>query len=155
MNIQIDVTNSHNYAEIPSEKDFTIWALAALHDQFDQVDLSICLVNLEESADFNQRYRHKEGPTNVLSFPFEVPEGFELDTHSLGDLIICVPLMAREAREQNKDLHFHWAHLVIHGVLHLQGFDHVEEDEAVAMELTETKILQSLNFPNPYEQDET
>ena len=103
-----------------------------------------------ESADFNQRYRDKMGPTNVLSFPFEPPLGGQ-GRRYLGDLVICAPLVAREAAEQGKSPEAHWAHLVVHGVLHLLGYDHLDEAEAQAMEALETAILGDLGYPPPYE----
>lgn len=150
MNIQLEVINNHEFNGIPDQKQLSIWALAALQDKYDNVELSICLVDEGESAEFNERYRHKQGPTNILSFPLDVPAGVELDVPCLGDLILCVPLLEQEATAQGKALDFHWAHLVIHGVLHLQGFDHVTDAEADVMEAIEANILQSLNFPHPY-----
>jgi probable rRNA maturation factor len=98
----------------------------------------------------NEYYRHKAGSTNVLSFPFEVPEG--VLSHLLGDLVICAAVVEREAREQGKDLEAHWAHMVVHGMLHLQGYDHISETDAAVMEAEEIAILNSLGFPNPYEE---
>jgi probable rRNA maturation factor len=115
-----------------------------------KVELSSRLVDEAESADLNQRYRGKTGPTNVLSFPFEPPPGTRGRKY-LGDLAICAPVVAREAVEQGKDLEAHWAHLVVHGVLHLLGYDHLEEPEAQVMEALETRILGELGFPPPYE----
>jgi probable rRNA maturation factor len=148
---------------LPAKTDLKRWALAALaglkgasnqparNKVVDQkVALSLRLVDAAESADLNQRYRGKAGPTNVLSFPFEPPPGARGRKY-LGDLAICAPVVVREAVEQGKDLDAHWAHLVVHGVLHLLGYDHLEEPEAQEMEALETRILGDLGFPPPYE----
>jgi probable rRNA maturation factor len=113
----------------------------------------IRLVDDQESAELNQQYRHKQGPTNILSFPFEAPDGF--DTDLLGDLVICTPLIALEAQQQNKQLFDHWAHITIHGVLHLLGYDHIDDAEAEEMEALEIKILSRLNINNPYLEEST
>jgi len=134
---------------LPSHEDFQRWVEAALTPYDKPFELTVRLVTSEESQQLNAQYRGKDKPTNVLSFPFEVPEGIELDL--LGDLIICVPVVEQEAKEQNKALTAHWAHMVIHGCLHLLGFDHIEDDEADEMEALETKIITALGFPAPYE----
>ena len=103
-------------------------------------------------AELNRMYRQKEGPTNVLSFSCDVPEG--VPCQILGDLVICAPVVEREALEQNKSLEAHWAHLVVHGILHLLGFDHMEDTAAEEMEALEIKILQDLGYTNPYEPQE-
>lgn len=114
----------------------------------------IRIVDEKESAELNQHYRHKPGPTNVLSFPFEWPEGLDRleheDTTLLGDLIICAPVVEREAIAQNKPLLHHWAHMTVHGLLHLRGYDHIEEHEAEEMEIKEIAILKKLHIENPY-----
>ncbi len=115
-----------------------------------KVELSLRLVDEAESADLNQRYRGKAGPTNVLSFPFEPPPGAR-GRRYLGDLAICAPVVVREAAEQAKAPEAHWAHLVVHGVLHLLGYDHLDEAMALVMETLETRILGDLGFPPPYE----
>lgn len=113
--------------------------------------LTIRLVEREESALLNQRYRHLEGPTNILSFPFGQPQ--LLQPPLLGDLVICVPLLEDEARQQHKPVEAHWTHLVIHGLLHLFGYDHVSEDDAEKMEALEIQILQHLGISDPYQVD--
>lgn len=137
---------------LPCKEDFQHWVDAALTPYKKPFELTIRLVSNEESQQLNCQYRGKDKPTNVLSFPFEVPEGIDLDL--LGDLIICVPVVEREAIEQKKVLTAHWAHMVIHGCLHLLGFDHIEDDEANEMEALETKIITALKFPAPYEINE-
>ena len=110
--------------------------------------LTVRLVDAEESAALNQNYRHRQGATNVLSFPFTEP--FQLQPPLLGDIVICVPLVAAEAREQNKTLLAHWAHLVVHGTLHLLGYDHLGDNQAEEMESLEIMILAQLGFADPY-----
>ncbi|NBC47240.1 MAG: rRNA maturation RNase YbeY [Gammaproteobacteria bacterium] len=121
-------------------------------------ELTIRIVGEEESAGLNRCYRDRTGATNILSFPFELPPGLDaLDPQAaalgslLGDLIICAPVLQREAHEQDKTETAHWAHLVVHGVLHLLGFDHLTAAEASAMEALEIRILGALGFPSPYE----
>ena len=99
--------------------------------------------------DSNARYRHKPGPTNVLSFPFEAD--IPLEVPLLGDLVICAAVVEREAREQDKPIEAHWAHMLVHGTLHLLGYDHVTDAQAHEMETTEIQLLQQLGFSNPYE----
>lgn len=149
LDIQI-ATESGNY---PSEQQFQQWVDTVLSDQSQDSEIVIRLVDDTESAELNQQYRHKQGPTNILSFPFEAPDGVEMDL--LGDLVICAPLIDREAKEQNKLPEHHWAHITIHGVLHLLGYDHIEEAEAEEMESLEIKLLNMLNIANPYEQEST
>jgi len=137
----------------PSESDIQTWveATLAFNDIYSSADaeLTIRIVEEEEVAELNQQYRQKQGSTNVLSFP--VDEDLPLDIPLLGDLVICAAVVAREANEQNKTLNEHWAHMVIHGTLHLLGYDHIKEDQAEVMEQIETSILQGLGFSNPYE----
>ncbi|MCU7919921.1 MAG: rRNA maturation RNase YbeY [Candidatus Thiodiazotropha sp. (ex Dulcina madagascariensis)] len=136
-------------ADLPSEQEFRRWAEAALPQRDGPVELVIRLVDEPESRRLNRDYRGKDSPTNVLSFPFEAPP--EAPLPLLGDLVICVPTLVREAAEQGKTLPAHWAHLVVHGVLHLLGYDHLSDDEAQVMEEQERKILQDLHFSDPYQ----
>jgi probable rRNA maturation factor len=106
------------------------------------------MVNDAEMARLNRRFRGKAGPTNVLSFQIEVPAG--VDTPHLGDIVICADVIRREAREQGKRVQAHWCHMVVHGVLHLLGYDHENERDGAIMERKETAILSRLGFPNPY-----
>ena len=132
----------------PDDEAFRRWLETALPQQPAPVELVIRLVDEEESRQLNQTYRGKERPTNVLSFPFEAPP--QVASPLLGDLVICVPVVAREAQEQGKSLEAHWAHLVIHGLLHLLGYDHQTDEEALQMESRERELLQQLNYPDPY-----
>lgn len=143
-------TNTVALADLPSEAQFQTWIDAALADQTKEFEVVVRLVDEPESQQLNREYRGKDSPTNILSFTFEVPDGLELNL--LGDLVICAPLVKKEAIEQQKLLEHHWAHLVIHGVLHLRGYDHIDDDEAEEMESKEIEILQQLNIPNPYQE---
>ena len=152
MSHQIDLQIACEETEIPSELQFQLWVDTALSEASNNTspdfELTIRLVSRAESQQLNSLYRGKDKPTNVLSFPFEVPDNIELNL--LGDLVICIEVMKQEAVEQNKVLFDHWAHLVIHGCLHLLGFDHISEDEAVEMESLEVNILRKLGISDPY-----
>ena len=144
---------SENSEGLPTLEQFTHWVETALAfeaqtEDFPETEMTIRIVDEEESQTLNREYRGKDYPTNVLSFPFEVPEGIELPL--LGDLVICRQVMEREAKEQQISLASHWAHLAVHGTLHLLGYDHIEEAEAEEMEGLETKIMQELGFEDPY-----
>jgi probable rRNA maturation factor len=135
--------------KVPELALFQQWVQAALQqDVMEDCELSIRLVDSDESTTLNKTYRGKTGPTNVLSFPFDAPIPMEL--RLLGDLVICVPVVEKEAQQQTKQLDHHWAHLVVHGCLHLLGYDHIEDDEAEKMEAFEVEILQILAIDNPY-----
>ncbi|MFY9178689.1 MAG: rRNA maturation RNase YbeY [Venatoribacter sp.] len=139
---------------LPSEAELSLWANTALESRcnFAEPEMTIRLVQAEESQELNFEYRGKDKPTNVLSFPFECPP--EVPIELVGDLVICVPVVEQEAKEQNKALQAHWAHMVVHGSLHLLGFDHIKDDEAEIMENLERQILAKLGFPDPYLDDE-
>ena len=148
--LQLDVSVSYGLprAGLPAAVSFRRWAAAAAQGRIRRADLAIRLVDAREGRALNRHYRGKDYATNVLSFPVELPEGVNLPL--LGDLVICAPVVAREAAEQGKSLAAHYAHLTIHGVLHLLGLDHEDEREAVAMERIEREILASLDLPDPY-----
>jgi len=148
MELEIDLQNAASGAAAPETAEFRRWAEAALRGRREQAELSIRVVDEAEGRALNHQYRQRDYATNVLSFPADLPSGLELPL--LGDLVLCAPVVAREAAEQNKPEPAHWAHLTVHGILHLLGYDHMETAEAEAMEALETEILARLGFPDPY-----
>ena len=163
--IDLDVQNPYEYTSIPKETELQEWVSEAIqgntHTEHD-LSLVIRFVNEEEGKTLNRAYRHKEYATNVLSFPFEEPEftteiselgeafSQHLQQQHLGDVVLCEQVVKAEANEQNKTLKQHWAHMIVHGVLHLQGYDHLNDEEANLMESLEVSILKKLGFDNPY-----
>ena len=135
-------------APTPAPASFRRWAAAALGARRRPVELSIRVVGESESRRLNARYRGRSYPTNVLSFPCEAPA---LSAPPLGDLVICARVVAREAKAQGKTPEAHWAHMVVHGVLHLLGYDHERARDAARMEARETAILARLGYPDPYQ----
>jgi metalloprotein, YbeY family len=133
---------------LPTTEQIEQWATAAVQPQSDEVEMTVRIVDEAESHELNLNYRGKDRPTNVLSFPFECPDEVELPL--LGDLVICRQVVEREAQEQEKPLMAHWAHMVVHGSLHLLGYDHIEDDEAEEMESLEAQIMTELGFADPY-----
>ncbi len=141
-------------AGLPEESRFAAWVGAVLVACDEQGgELGIRLVEEAEGAELNQRYRHQAGSTNVLSFPSEPPPGWR-EQAPLGDLVICVTVVRREAQEQNKAFAAHLAHMVVHGVLHLLGYDHQRENQATVMESVEIRALAALGYPDPYRNQE-
>ncbi len=135
---------------IPSLEQIEAWANAVLvAENTGEQEITVRFTDDEESQTLNHEYRGKDKPTNVLSFPFEVPPGIEMNL--LGDLVICVPVIMREAQEQDKTPTNHYAHMVVHGILHLLGYDHIDDADADIMEAKEIRILASLNIGNPYQ----
>lgn len=150
MSYQIDIDINSQSPCIPSQQKCETWISAVLqHQNLHTAEVSIYIVDEEEGQQINSQYRDKDYPTNVLSFPADIPE--EVGVPLLGDLIVCAPIVEREAKEQQKDLEAHWAHMLVHGCLHLLGYDHLEDNEADLMEGLETHIIQQLGFPPPYE----
>ncbi len=141
--------NNETVYESPSLEQFDLWVetVVEMHGEFFQVSIEI--VDEQLSQELNKTYRNQNKPTNVLSFSLDLPEGVEEDL--IGDLAICAPLVEAEAQSQGKPILHHWAHLTIHGVLHLLGYDHIEEEQAEEMEQLEMKLLKRLDIPNPYE----
>jgi len=137
--------------ETPQASDFITWANTALAGRKNNAELTIRIVNENEITDLNNRYRHKNSPTNVLSFPAEYAN--DIPVSLIGDVVICAPVVIKEAKDQQKDPIAHWAHLTIHGTLHLLGYDHINEQDAKKMESTEIALLKQLGFTNPYTQD--
>lgn len=147
--LELDLQLASDAANLPSETQFRAWCEIALRQRKADSELTIRLVDEAEGRELNRTWRHKDYATNVLSFPADIPDGL-LDIPLLGDLVICVPVVERESAEQAKTLEAHWAHLVIHGCLHLLGYDHIEDEEAEEMEALERELLAELGHPDPY-----
>jgi probable rRNA maturation factor len=143
---------AEEHGDLPDDDAFRRWVEIALAQHAAAAEVVIRLVDEAESRELNRSYRGKDKPTNVLSFPFEAPP--ELPLPLLGDLVVCAPVVAREALEQGKSLQAHWAHMVIHGLLHLLGYDHQTDEEAQLMESRERDLLTQLHFPDPYSEEE-
>jgi probable rRNA maturation factor len=149
MSIELDLQLAiENENGLPSEAQLNEWLTKTVSQFQKDAEVTIRIVDEEESHQLNHEYRGKDKPTNVLSFPFEAPPGIEMDL--LGDLIICKQVVELEAKEQEKTVLAHWAHMVVHGSLHLLGYDHIEDEEAEEMESLETEIMQSMGFKDPY-----
>lgn len=158
IDLQNDLSDVKNHS-IPSLDDLQKYASKALElSESEQKDaeMSVVFVDPDKSHELNLTYREKDSPTNVLSFPFEYPEGLPQEDigEYIGDVVICSEVVERESKEQNKALEAHYAHMIVHGTLHLLGYDHIEDDEALIMENLEVKILEELGFNNPYKDDE-
>lgn len=150
MNVTVDLQNGSGVHPVPLKRQFKHWAMAAMNgipSERTRCQVSIRLIDENESADLNARYRQKQGPTNILAFP--VPAG--LPSPLLGDLAICAAVVEREATEQHKHSDAHWAHMTVHGVLHLNGYDHEKQQDALEMEALEVKILEQLGYKDPYQ----
>ncbi len=149
VNVELEVQRATTSATTPDDEQFQLWAEAVL---INKCTLVIRIVDEKEGRRFNREYRDKDYATNVLSFPSDLPAGLPsgIKQSQLGDLLICAPVVAREAIEQGKPEADHWAHLTIHGILHLMGYDHEQSADALVMETLETDILARLNIPNPY-----
>lgn len=151
---QIDIETNTSSQKLPPVAALERWISAALESQkLEEAEVSLYIVDEAESQELNAQYRGKDKPTNVLSFPADIPE--EVGIPLLGDLVVCAPVVEREAQEQGKTLEAHWAHMLVHGSLHLLGYDHIEDDEADVMEALETEIITGLGFPAPYQDNLT
>lgn len=145
--IELSVSDDVNKEKLPSEEKFQHWAQASYAGD-DEVVASLQIVDSNEMQKLNKNYRGKDKPTNVLSFPMELPE--EVGVNILGDLALCDEVIEAEAKQQAKTSEAHWAHMIVHGMLHLQAYDHIEDDEAEVMEAKEIEIMKNLGFENPY-----
>jgi probable rRNA maturation factor len=152
MTLRIDVQVGGTRTGLPGVAKLRHWARSALAGQRRDAELSIRIVDAAESQALNRRYRGKDKPTNVLAFPAELPA--ELELPLLGDLVICREVVEAEAAEQAKPLEAHWAHMVVHGTLHLVGYDHETDQQAETMEALEAEILAELGWPDPYQERE-
>lgn len=150
MNALLDLQIASDAPNLPLADDVQSWLEAVFTQQnIPENEVTVRIVDVPESQALNLAYRGKDKPTNVLSFPFEAPAGISMNL--LGDLIICASVVSQEANDQNKVLHHHWAHMVVHGTLHLLGFDHIKDDEAQEMEDLEVEILKQFSIDDPYQ----
>lgn len=147
MSVRLDIDNASAH-QVPANAAFKRWVSTALATRRDRAELSLRIVDSAEMRALNHQYRGADYATNVLSFPAELPP--ELQLPHLGDIVICAEVVEREAREQHKTSAAHWAHMIVHGTLHLLGYDHIDDADAALMETLEIEILQQLNFANPY-----
>ena len=145
----VTVQNASRSRAVPAAAQLRRWARSALAEQV-RGEVTVRVVGAGESEELNARYRGKNGPTNVLSFPGEAPGAAGDEPLPFGDVVICAEVVEREAREQGKEPEAHWAHMVVHGVLHLQGYDHENLRDATIMEARERALLAELGFPDPY-----
>lgn len=136
---------------VPPTKQLRSWAKSLLEKKINAAEITIRIVSPEEMKILNSTYRHKNKPTNVLSFPLSLPDGIEIEAPPIGDIVICAEVVNQEAVEQNKSPSSHWAHMIVHGLLHLLGFDHETADEAEKMESLEISILETFGISNPYD----
>ena len=144
INVQVESQNQ----KIPNNTQLEKWCSIVLKKK-QQYALCLRIVDKNESQNLNRKWRKKDYPTNVLSFPLDIPKGL-FETNFLGDIIICAPIIEQEAFEQKKDIQAHWAHIIIHGCLHLLGYDHITDEDAQVMEELEVNLLKKLGFSNPY-----
>ena len=144
--ISVEVQRAFESSAIPSNEQFQAWA-AVVATKSDQV-ISIRIVDEDEITKLNEKYRKKSATTNVLAFPAEIPAGVDLPF--IGDIVMCAPIVAKQAAEQGKSPASHWAHMTLHGILHLQGYDHIDAADAEIMESLEVQLMHKLGFANPY-----
>lgn len=145
---KVIIQNISKTKSLPSKTRFKAWVDQALSGHGKNHEILIRFVGNKEITELNRKYRKKNKPTNIISFQFETPPGVK--TNHLGDLVICTPLVKQEAKTQHKTITAHLAHLIVHGVLHLLGYDHKTEKETIAMEALEIKHLKKLGLNNPY-----
>lgn len=154
MSFYIDIQNATDYSLPVNEELLSKWALLALRDHQKEAELTIRIVSSEEMCDLNNTYRKQNKTTNVLAFPTALPDSIQLEYPLLGDVIICPEVLLEESKQLNKSLEEHWSLIVIHGTLHLLGYDHIEEQDANIMQGIEIKLLAELGYANPYETEE-
>jgi probable rRNA maturation factor len=146
--LMVSLQKATRARNLPSKADLKRWVSAALDGRSEAAELTIRIVDEDEATELNRRYRNKAYPANVLAFPAQLPAG--IDSAWLGDLVMCAPVVIRESAEQGKRCDDHWAHLTIHGSLHLLGYDHESSTQAAEMESLETAILAALGYADPY-----
>lgn len=151
MTIKVDIQRIFKQDDIPENKLIRKWVKKTLPDSQADLELTIRIVDTGEATRLNERWRKKKGPTNVLSFPFDDDQN--LVPGLLGDIVLCAPVIKNEATAQNKSVEAHWAHMIIHGILHLLGYDHQKTPDRKKMESMETRLLESLGYQNPYNPD--
>lgn len=149
MSLKIEIQNVSKTESLPESGLITKWVEQTLDKEHKEAEVTLRVVDIEEGQQLNKEWRKKDSATNVLSFP--IGEVIEHAPNLLGDIVICAPIVEQEAKEQKKDIEAHWAHLIIHGILHLQGYDHESNEEAELMETKEIQILKKSGFANPYE----
>lgn len=154
MTYHIDIQNATNEPLPLSENEITMLASLALKDHKKDAELTVRLVDIEEMTNLNNTYRKQNKPTNVLAFPCSLPPNIELECPLLGDVVICPDVLLAESNQLNKSLQAHWSLILIHGVLHLLGYDHIKDNEASIMQAIEAKLLAELGYANPYEVEE-
>lgn len=146
MSVDLTIQQQQDFLNLPSDEQLQCFINEAYLNPESETEITLRIVDEAESQSLNYEFRNKDKPTNVLAFPYDM-SGY------LGDLVVCAPVVSNEAQEQDKELVAHWAHLLIHGTLHLQGYDHMDESERLVMEALEIKLLKQLGFPNPYEDE--
>lgn len=151
MTYYIDIQNATDEPLAIDENEITRLASLALRDYQKEAELTVRFVNPEEITYLNNTYRKKDKPTNVLAFPSELPLEIQLECPLLGDVIICPDVLLAESKELNKTLEAHWTLILIHGILHLLGYDHIKDEDAAVMQSIEIKLLAELGYANPYD----
>lgn len=151
MSVTLELQNASSSTQLPASDSLALWVRSAVGSRREQAVVSLRLVDAEEGLELNRHWRGGEKATNVLSFPADLPGEIDSTLPLLGDIVVCVPVVEQEACAQSKSLDAHWAHMVVHGTLHLLGYDHNTEQEAQVMESLEIGILRELGFDDPYE----
>lgn len=146
--VSVEVQYAETGMDAPSEERFQQWSAIIPADCDTPQDACIRIVTEDEIAELNARFRQKDGSTNVLAFAAEIPAGVELNF--LGDIVICAPIVIKQAQDQGKSVESHWAHMTLHGILHLQGYDHIDSQDAEIMESLEVQLMAKLGYANPY-----
>lgn len=155
MSYYIDIQNACDELLPFSEEQINAWVTLPLVTEFPSAELTLRFVNIQEMTTLNHTYRKINKPTNVLAFPATYPKDLALDHPFLGDIVVCPDVLLKESQSFETSLNAHWAHILIHGVLHLLGYDHIKEDDALIMQSIESRLLATLGYDNPYESTPT